>query len=45
METSRNLPAKHVTGVRIEFKTDEERSSFVKMAKRVQERSLPLPDL
>ncbi|KAK5125496.1 hypothetical protein LTR85_000607 [Meristemomyces frigidus] len=34
-----------VTGVRIEFKTEEERAGFVSATKRVQERMLVLPDL
>ncbi|KAK4539810.1 hypothetical protein LTR36_010344 [Oleoguttula mirabilis] len=36
---------KRVTGVRIEFKTEEERAGFVNASKRVQERMLALPDL
>ncbi|QIW99389.1 hypothetical protein AMS68_004907 [Peltaster fructicola] len=36
---------KRVTGVRIEFKNEEERARFVELAKRVQERMLPLPDV
>jgi hypothetical protein len=38
-------PERNVTGVRIEFKTEEERARFVKTVKRVQERVLPLPDI
>ena len=38
-------PERHVTGVRIEFKTEEERARFVDTVKRVRERMLPLPDI
>jgi hypothetical protein len=38
-------PERNVTGVRIEFKTEEERARFVETVKRVQERVLPLPDI
>jgi hypothetical protein len=38
-------PERSVTGVRIEFKTEEERAKFVDTVKRVQERMLPLPDI
>ena len=38
-------PERNVTGVRIEFKTEEEKGRFVEVAKRVQERMLPLPDI
>ena len=38
-------PERNVTGVRIEFKTEEDRARFVKTVKRVQERVLPLPDI
>lgn len=38
-------PASSVSGVRIEFKNEEERTRFVSAAKRAQERSLNLPDL
>ena len=38
-------PERNVTGVRIEFKTEEERAKFVDTVKRVQERMLPLPDI
>lgn len=38
-------PERQVTGVRIEFKTEGERARFVALAKRVQERMLPLPDV
>lgn len=36
---------KRVNGVKIEFKTEDERSKFVAAAKRAQENSIPLPDL
>jgi hypothetical protein len=35
---------KRVTGLRIEFKTEEERDGFLDMSKRAQERCLPLPE-
>jgi hypothetical protein len=38
-------PERNVTGVRVEFKTEEERARFVETVKRVQERVLPLPDI
>nr|POE56717.1 hypothetical protein CFP56_33689 [Quercus suber] len=37
--------AKKVTGVRIEFKSEEEREQFVTLTRRLQERQIPLPDL
>ena len=42
---SRATAVKRVHGVRIEFKTEEERSEFVRAAKKAQERPRPLPDL
>lgn len=44
-DLGRNISAKLVTGVRVEFKTEEERSAFVSLAKRVQEHLVPLPEL
>jgi hypothetical protein len=41
----RKGPERNVTGVRIEFKTEEERAKFVDTVKRVQNRMLPLPDI
>lgn len=38
-------PERSVTGVKIEFKTGEERARFVETVRRVQERLLPLPDI
>lgn len=38
-------PEKRVTGVRIEFKSEEERQRFVDLSRRVQERMLPLPEV
>lgn len=38
-------PERNVTGIRIEFKTEEERAKFIDTVKRVQERMLPLPDI
>lgn len=42
---NRKVAVKKVTGIRIEFKTDEEKDHFVEMACQAQERLLPLPDL
>ncbi|KAK4569907.1 hypothetical protein LTR86_002876 [Recurvomyces mirabilis] len=41
----RRIPVKRVQGVRIEFKTEEERSRFVQQSKTVQGKILSLPDL
>ncbi|KAK3071363.1 hypothetical protein LTR53_008768 [Teratosphaeriaceae sp. CCFEE 6253] len=41
----RRVPVRAVTGVRVEFKTDEERARFVGQCKGVQEKMIPLPDL
>ena len=41
----RKMPVKRVTGIRIEFKTEEERNKFIEMSRRAQERMIPLPDL
>jgi hypothetical protein len=41
----RKGPERNVTGVRIEFKNEEERAKFVDTVKRVQNRMLPLPDI
>ena len=38
-------PERNVTGIRIEFKTEEERAKFVDTVKRVQGYMLPLPDI
>jgi hypothetical protein len=38
-------PERNVTGIRIEFKTEEERARFVDTVKRVQEKMMPLPDI
>ncbi|CAK3834633.1 Hypothetical predicted protein [Lecanosticta acicola] len=40
-----NMPVKRVHGVRIEFKTDDERSEFVSAAKKAQLRPFTLPEL
>lgn len=46
LETSgKKGPERNVTGVKIEFKTEEERARFVETVRRVQERLLPLPDI
>lgn len=36
---------RNVTGVKVEFKNEDERSRFVALARSVQERALPLPDI
>lgn len=36
---------KKVNGIRVEFKTEEEKTRFVSLAKKCQERPIPLPDL
>ena len=41
----KKIPVKRVTGVKIEFKIEEERTKFVDMSHKVQERMLLLPDL
>jgi len=42
---SKKSPERRVTGIRVEFSTEEERARFVALAKRVQESMLPLPDV
>lgn len=42
---SKKSPERRVTGIRVEFSNEEERAKFVAVAKRVQERMLPLPDV
>lgn len=44
LKAQRRVAVKRVHGVRIEFKTEDERARFVSTAKRAQERLLPLPD-
>ncbi|TKA51076.1 hypothetical protein B0A55_12734, partial [Friedmanniomyces simplex] len=41
----KRIPVRAVTGVRVEFKTEEERGRFVGQCRRVQEKMLVLPDL
>lgn len=41
----KKLPFKRVTGIRVEFKTEEERSAFCSMARLVAIRPVALPDL
>ncbi|EMC96975.1 hypothetical protein BAUCODRAFT_32724 [Baudoinia panamericana UAMH 10762] len=41
----RRIPVKKVTGVRIEFKTEDDRNRFVSQTKKLQEKMIPLPDL
>ena len=41
----RRIPVKRVTGVRIEFRTEEEKARFVGMARKCQQRLIPLPDV
>ncbi|KXT14486.1 hypothetical protein AC579_840 [Pseudocercospora musae] len=43
--TKRTAMLKQVGGIRIEFKSEEERNAFVSMAKNCQERLIPLPEL
>ena len=43
--STKSLGLKKVTGVRIEFKTDEEKNNFIDMSRRAQNRMIPLPDL
>lgn len=38
-------PERNVTGVRIEFKTEDEQARFVALVKTVQERVIPLPGI
>ena len=38
-------PIRKVTGIKIEFKTEAERDGFVSVAKRMQGKSTPLPEL
>lgn len=44
MVLNKKSPERRVTGIKVEFSTDEERARFVALVKRVQERMLPLPD-
>lgn len=44
-QASRRATVRRVTGIRIEFKTSEERARFVQLTSQAQERTLPLPDL
>ena len=39
------MPVRRVTGVKIEFKTEDERNQFVDMSHILQEKMLPLPDI
>ncbi len=41
----KKVPVTRVTGIRIEFKTEEERNEFLDMSKRAQSRMIPLPTL
>ena len=43
--SGRKIPCKRVTGIRIEFKTEEEKDIFLEMSHQVQDRMIPLPDL
>ncbi|UJO18753.1 uncharacterized protein CLAFUR5_07098 [Fulvia fulva] len=43
--SEKNSPVKQVNGVKIEFKTEEERAKFVSAAKKAQMNTIPLPDL
>lgn len=42
---NKKSPERRVTGIRVEFSNEEERARFVALAKRVQERMMPLPEL
>jgi hypothetical protein len=41
----KKIPVKRVTGIKIEFKEEEERLRFVEASQQLQEKMLPLPDL
>jgi hypothetical protein len=41
----KKIYVKKVTGIRIEFKTEEERSTFVAQSKSIQEKMIFLPDI
>ena len=41
---AKKIPVKKVTGIKIEFKTEEERTRFVEMSQKAQERMIPLPE-
>lgn len=41
----KRIPVKRVTGIKIEFKEEADRTRFVESSHRLQERMLPLPDL
>ncbi|KAF7185307.1 hypothetical protein HII31_13286 [Pseudocercospora fuligena] len=43
--TKKTATLKQVGGIRIEFKSEEERNAFVSMARKCQENLIPLPDL
>lgn len=43
--SGKKVPVKRVTGVRIEFKTEEEKDRFLNMNHQAQDRMIPLPDL
>ncbi|EME82296.1 uncharacterized protein MYCFIDRAFT_59482 [Pseudocercospora fijiensis CIRAD86] len=43
--TKKSSTLKQVGGIRIEFKSEEERNAFVSMAKKCQENLIPLPEL
>ncbi|WPH00717.1 Hypothetical protein R9X50_00354700 [Acrodontium crateriforme] len=41
----KKTPVKRVTGIRVEFKTEQEKLDFVSMSRILQSQMLPLPDL
>ena len=41
----KRIQVKRVTGIKIEFKSEGERTKFVEMSHRAQERMIPLPDV
>ncbi|KAK3076052.1 hypothetical protein LTR53_000097 [Teratosphaeriaceae sp. CCFEE 6253] len=41
----KRIPVKSVTGIKVDFKAEEERVKFVSQCKRVQEKMIPLLDV
>ncbi|KAK5723257.1 hypothetical protein LTR15_004954 [Elasticomyces elasticus] len=41
----KRIPVRAVTGVKVEFAADDEKTKFINKCRRVQEKMLPLPDL
>ena len=44
-QAGKGTPVKRVTGIRIEFKTEEEKATFISSSKKIQLKSIALPDL